>query len=195
MITNSPACEKNKQVILNVLLDYFPSSGLALEIGSGTGQHAEFFAQYLPKLSWQTSDLQHNHLGIISRIDATAATNILHPVTLDVDQYPWPIQSVDAIFSANTAHIMSWNSVQKMINGAAKILIDKGVFCLYGPFNYQGEFTSESNKTFDQWLKNEGTHRGIRDFEAIYSLATQCGLALTADVAMPANNRTLVFTK
>ena len=191
----SQACENNKEPIRKVLERYFEQAGNVLEIGSGTGQHAVWFARHLPQLVWQTSDLSENHPGIQQWIDEAGLANLKPPIELDVSSQSWPVEQMDYIFSANTAHIMPWAVVVKMFEGIGRVLVKDGVFCLYGPFNYQGQFTSDSNEAFDQHLKNMEPHRGIRDFEAIQQQAGKNGLSLLEDVAMPANNRLLVWRK
>jgi len=195
----SLACENNKHSILAVLKHYLTQVGSLLEIGSGTGQHAVFFSQQLPHVTWQTSDLVENHGSIQAWIDDYEGRNCLPPLVLDVDaatagldplssQYHW-------VYSANTAHIMSWHQTQKMIALAASKLPSKGFFFLYGPFNYKGQFTSDSNARFNDWLQSQAPHRAIRDFESVVACAQQNGLVCIADHDMPANNRCLVFKK
>jgi len=191
----SEACEQNKQPILAVLQQHFAGIQSVLEIGSGTGQHAVFFASQLPHVRWLTSEVAELHGGIRAWLDEARLPNVLAPLELDVNQSVWPVDRVDAIFSANTVHIMDWPSVENMFAGIGRILQSQGVFCLYGPFNYQGRYTSESNARFDMWLKQRDPRSGIRDFEALNTLARQHGMTLHADHAMPANNRTLVWEK
>lgn len=202
-LTFSQACENNKKPILNILKDAFNSSEKILEIGSGTGQHSVYFAQHLPNLSWQTSDLPINHYSINARKEESELKNLLPPITIDLQQ-EWrvPLQQsrlatamVDGIFTANTLHIVSWHLVQKFFDGIKEHLTYGGVVCIYGPFNYEGEFTSERNAQFDLWLKARDTASGIRDFEQVLQLAKDADLQLSADHTMPANNRLLVFNK
>ena len=191
----SQACENNKLPILEVLLMEFADRSAVLEIGSGTGQHAAYLAPRLPHLIWQTSDLAENHAGIRSWIDLYPASNLMPPLELDVSIKPWPKLEFDAVFSANTAHIMPWHSVCEMFEGIGELLPAHGVFCLYGPMNYNGEYTSPSNQRFDQWLKQQAAHQGIREFSELNSLANQADLLLLEDIPMPANNRLLVWRK
>ncbi len=191
----SQACENNKAPILAVLKTAFSKSRKVLEIGSGTGQHAVYFAENLPHLTWQPSDQVQYLNGVQHWIDDSQLTNISRPITLDVTQSPWPIQQVDGLFSANTLHIMSWSMVEAFFQGISNILANSGVFCVYGPFNYEGSYTSESNANFDSWLKSRDPLSGIRDIESVTKLATLAGLTLVSDNAMPANNRLLVFHK
>ena len=190
----SQACENNKQPILEVISRHFLPGMKVLEVGSGTGQHAVYFAGCMPHLFWQTADLPENQPAINSWIDDSGLQNIGRPFTLDATCAHWP-DGYDAVFSANTAHIMPWSAVQFFIPGVAGMLPSGGKFCLYGPFNYNGKFTSESNARFDVWLKSQAAHQGIRDFEAVSQLAEQNGLNLIEDNAMPANNRLLVWEK
>jgi len=191
----SEACEQNKQPILAVLQQHFAEVQSVLEIGSGTGQHAVFFGARLPHVRWLTSEVAELHAGIRAWLDEARLPNVVLPLELDVNQPQWPVDGVDAVFSANTVHIMDWSSVEKMFAGIGRVLQTAGVFCLYGPFNYQGDYTSDSNARFDVWLKQRDPRSGIRDFEALNALAEQHGMTLHADHAMPANNRTLVWKK
>lgn len=191
----SEACARNKEPILAILRQVLKHSKQVLEIGSGTGQHAVFFAAALPHLRWQTSDLADNHPGIQAWIRASGLANVLAPCVLDVDAPVWPVQDMDAIFSANTVHIIAWPQVENLFHGVGRTLRVQGLFCLYGPFNYRGEYTSASNAQFDVWLKQRDARSGIRDFEAVDDLARHQGMVLQDDYAMPANNRLLVWRK
>ena len=189
------SCQQNRAPILEVLRAELADKSRLLEIGSGTGQHAVYFAPEFPRLLWQTSDLAELHSGIRAWLDEAALGNVLPPVTLDVCADAWPQDGYDAVFSANTAHIMSWQQVACLFRGVGRILQAGGVFCLYGPFNYDGRYTSESNARFDAWLKSRDPLSGVRDFEAVDELARAAGLVLKCDYAMPANNRTLVWSR
>lgn len=201
------SCDKNKQAILEVLKRYLPvqissasSPETVLEIGSGTGQHAVYFAEQLAHLNWQPTDRQQQLADIESWRAESTANNCLAALALDLDDSEWPLKKADHIFTANTVHIVSWPRVIKLLEGAAKTLSLQGYFFIYGPFNYQGQFTSESNAGFDQWLKQRDADSGIRDFESIcQNLANvenqSDKLDLIEDVTMPANNRILVFQK
>ena len=191
----SESCEQNKQPILAVLQQYFANVSSVLEIGSGTGQHAVFFAARFPHLHWLTSEVAELHTGVNAWLEEAGLANLTGPVELDVNQPDWPVNKIEAVFSANTVHIMDWSSVENMFAGIGKILQTEGVFCLYGPFNYEGNYTSDSNARFDQWLKQRDPASGIRDFEALNILAQQHGMALLADHVMPVNNRVLVWQK
>ena len=191
----SESCERNKQPIIEVISPLLSDKQHLLEIGSGTGQHAVYFAEKLQHLTWHTSDRLENHQAINLWIDDAATDNIERPLDLDVLTNKWPSSSFDAVFTANTAHIMPWEAVEAMIEGVANLLNSEGLFMIYGPFNYQGQFTSESNARFELWLKARAAHQGIRDFEAIEALFNLKGMMLQSDYEMPANNRMLVFTK
>jgi len=181
----SEASERNRDPILAILKRVFRETRRVLEIGSGTGQHAAYFSAALPHLVWQASDRAENLPGIREwGVD---------PIELDVDG-PWPDIDADAVFSANTSHIMSWPQVVRMFEGIGRMASVKTV-CLYGPFNYGGRPTSESNARFDAMLRGRDPASGLRDFEAIVALAARHGLALQEDNAMPANNRLLVLKK
>jgi len=191
----SQACENNKQPILAVLSRVFSKQKNALEIGSGTGQHAVHFAKNMPFITWQTSDLVINHAGINQWIDTLPLPNIRRPLAIDLADVQPIAENIDAIFSANTLHIISWTLVARFFGLVKSQLAHNGVLCVYGPFNYQGRYTSESNANFDLWLKARDERSGIRDFEAVCQLATKAGLSLMEDVTMPANNRMLIFVK
>ena len=189
----SQACENNKQPILDILTRVFVNQAHVLEIGSGTGQHAVYFAKNLPFLTWQTSDLSINHEAINQWIGDLPPPNIKRPLVIDLAGVHALAENIDALFTANTLHIISWPLVQKFFELVEKLLATNGVLCIYGPFNYQGKYTSESNANFDLWLKARDKNSGIRDFEAVCQLATKAGLSLKEDVNMPANNRMLIF--
>lgn len=180
--------ERNAAPILAVLERVFRDRRCVLEIGSGTGQHAAYFSAALPHLVWQASDVAANLPGIRQWVSEPA------PLELDLDQ-PFPALAADAVFSANTCHIVSWPQVERMLQGIGELLPDGGVFALYGPFHYGGKPTSQSNARFDSMLRARDPASGVRDFEALRELAARHGLELQEDNAMPANNRLLVFRK
>ncbi|MBT3044654.1 MAG: DUF938 domain-containing protein [Candidatus Thiodiazotropha sp. (ex Codakia orbicularis)] len=188
----SEACDENKGPILEVLLRLYRDVQTVLEIGSGTGQHAVHFATAMPHLTWQTSDMEENHPVIRAWLREAAQPNVRNPIGLDVSR-AWPAGEYDAIFSANTTHIMSWPEVELMFQGVGQVLKRGGCFALYGPFNFQGGYTSESNQRFDQWLKSRDPLSGIRDFEMLDELAASNHLIFSEDVEMPVNNRILVW--
>lgn len=187
------SCEKNKVPILAVLKEIFAEHGQVLEIASGTGQHAVYFGQELPHLTWQTSELAQHHAGIQAWLDEAHLPNVLSPLAIDVNDAHWPVTPVDAIFNANTVHIISWPEVELMFAHINRIIAPGGCVCFYGPYNYRGNFTSESNARFDAWLKSRNPNSGIRDFEAVNRLAAFHGLNLLRDIEMPSNNRILVW--
>ena len=191
---DAPSCERNREPILAVLRDHFADRRAVLEIGSGTGQHAVFFAAALPHLSWQASDRAANLAGIRAWLDEAALPNTPAPIAFDVSA-AWPQQRFDAVFSANTLHIMGWPEVEALFFGLPAFLRDDATLAIYGPFNTRGEFTSQSNREFDGWLKARDPRSGIRDFEAVDALAGNIGFELIEDVAMPANNRMLVWRR
>jgi cyclopropane fatty-acyl-phospholipid synthase-like methyltransferase len=195
MLVLSDACERNKGPILAVLRSEFAACTRVLEIGSGTGQHALYFAARLPQLSWQPSELAEQLPPLEERLRLEGGANLRPPVTLDVHDDPWPVAPVDAVFSANTLHIMGWEAVREFFRGVGAVLEAPGVLCVYGPFRFRGQHTSDSNADFDDWLKARDPLSGIRDFEALERLARAQGLEFAADHAMPANNRTLVWRR
>ena len=191
----SQACENNKDPILAVLKRVFVSPCEVLEIGSGTGQHAVYFAEYLPHLVWQPSDQAMHLPGIDLWINETKLGNVNKPLVLNINQQPWPVSEIDAVFTANTLHIMSWENVQIFIQSLGETMQAGAKFCCYGPFNVGGTYTSESNAHFDIWLKEQDPLSAIRDLEAVVSLADAAGIKLLADVEMPANNKLLICEK
>lgn len=191
---HAPSCDRNQAPILEVLSQYFSECRRVLEIGSGTGQHAVFFAPAFPQAIWQTSDVAENLPGIKMWLDEAALPNTPPPIVLDVNG-PWPATRYDGAFTANSLHIMSWPEVQKLFAGLDAVLESNAVFAVYGPFNYDGCFTSESNRAFDGWLKQRSPASGIRDFAAVDALANAIRLVLVADHAMPANNRMLIWKR
>ncbi len=216
----SPSCERNREPILAVLREYFADRRRVLEIGSGTGQHAVYLAAAMPWLTWQCSDVSDNLPGIGSWLEDAALPNTPTPIALDVAHGPSFDRlrtqgdiRFDAVFSANTLHIMGWAEVEAFFAGVGDVLEDPstsplrddarderesgngGILAVYGPFNYDGGYTSDSNRGFDAWLKARDPRSGIRDFEAVNVLARGAGLRLVEDIAMPANNRCLVWRR
>ena len=190
----APACDRNREPILAVLREHLKDRRHALEIGSGTGQHAVYFASAMPQLTWQCSDVEDNLPGIRAWLDEAALPNTPPPLALDV-RGPWPSACFDAVFSANTLHIMGWPEVETLFARLPEVLAEDATLAVYGPFNYAGAYTSDSNRDFDGWLKARDPVSGIRDFEAVDRLARGIGLDFVADVAMPANNRMLVWRR
>lgn len=188
-------CDKNREPILAVLTKLFADRKSVLEIGSGTGQHAVYFSRHLPQLTWHTSDIAGNLDDIKIWVDEANLSNIKLPVELDVTQETWPEIEVDAVFSANTVHIMHRHEVESFIRGTGRLLPAGGLFALYGPFNYGNEYTSESNERFDGWLKQRDPESGIRNFEDLDVTANSVKMVLKEDFEMPANNRILCWQK
>jgi Protein of unknown function (DUF938) len=195
MKPHSEACERNREPILQILKQWFVVSGQVLEIGAGTGQHAVYFATHLPHLTWMTSDREANLEGIRSWTLDALLPNLPEPVKLDVRAAVWPVSGIQYVFSANTAHIMSWPEVEAMFAGVGRVLREKGLFCLYGPFNREGKFTSDSNRAFDESLRAQDPNMGLRDDQALIALGRRNGLSFTADCSMPARNRILIWTR
>ena len=191
----SESSEQNQAPILEVLREVLADATRVLEIGSGTGQHAVHFGRHLPHLAWQPTDLAENLPGIRSWLDEAALANVEPPHVLDVRQPSWDVGEADAVFSANTAHIMGWESVCAMFAGVGRLLPAGGVFALYGPFHYGGAPTSPSNARFDAMLRARDPAMGVRSFEDLDALAQRAGLRLWRDCAMPVNNRTLAWRK
>ena len=191
----SESCVQNQDVILKQLQSLCPRPANVLEVGSGTGQHAVFFAQHMAHLNWYTSDRLDYHPGIKLWLDDSQLSNIHYPIELDVQKNSWPDLLVDIIFSANTVHIMGKSEVEDFFYGVGRQLNEGGMFILYGPFNYNGEYTSDSNARFDIWLKQGSEKSCIKDFEWLNELAGQSNMKLLEDIQMPANNKILVWTK
>jgi cyclopropane fatty-acyl-phospholipid synthase-like methyltransferase len=194
-LPSSEACKRNQQPILKVLQQYLPDNSRVIEVGSGTGQHAVFFASRFPSVRWQPTDTGDFLPGLRARVQAEAPPNLAAVLELDVRKPQWPSQPYDVLFSANTLHYMSASSVEKLFTGLQKVLKEQAVVIVYGPFKYDGKFTAPSNERFDGWLKLTDPSFGIRDFEWVDKLASSVGLSLAADVAMPANNKCLVWHK
>lgn len=186
------SCEQNREPILQVLQQFVRGRQTVLEIGSGTGQHAVYFAQAFPFLDWQTSELSEHHAGIQAWIDDCGLDNVHAPLELDVTEN-WPGRQYDLVFTANTLHIMSEKEVSGLFDKLPSVMNADAVFVVYGPFNYGGQYTSASNANFDQWLKQRDPNSGIKNFEWLQDLATASGLECSHDFAMPANNRILCW--
>lgn len=191
----SQACENNKAPILALLQQAFAKCAAIMEIGSGTGQHAEHFARHLPHLTWQASDQLHYLPELNERLKRAALANLPQAFCFDVTQQPLPASRFDGLFTANTLHIMSWLMVESLFQRLDKLLDTNATLCIYGPFNYDGQYTSESNQLFDQSLKSRDPAMGIRDIEHVLALAERQGFNLQQDYTMPANNRLLWFKR
>jgi len=194
-LPSSAASDRNKQPILEQLRHLMPADALVLEIGSGWGQHAVYFCGAMPGLSWQPSDRREELPVLKQRLDQQGSPGVRTPVALDVLKDCWPEGEFDAAFSANTAHIMSWLGVCATVEGVSACLVTGGLFFLYGPFNIGGCFTAPSNEAFDCGLRARNPEMGIRDLEALESLANNHQMNLRERIAMPANNFLLVFEK
>ncbi len=190
----SQASESNKVAILDVIRHLFLENQTVLEIGSGTGQHGVFFAENLPGVIWQCADQVAYHDTISQRINAAGLPNLRHPIALEAISFDWTSIKVDAVFTANTAHIMSWSAVVAMFKGVSQCLLE-GSFVQYGPFNRDGKFTSPSNQQFHDSLVKSDPAMGIRDDARLIEVAREFGMTLIDDIAMPANNRILVWSK
>jgi SAM-dependent methyltransferase len=191
----SNAAERNKTPILEVLAIESARTRHVLEIGSGTGQHALHFSAHLPHLSWQPSDTGDYLPALRERLRQAGAANLRPVIELDVRKEPWPVESVDGVFSANTLHIMSWPSVQDFFRGVGNVLGRPGALFIYGPFRYGERYTSESNARFDGFLRQRDPESGIRDADELDRLAAQQGLELTAEYSLPANNQLRVWRR
>jgi cyclopropane fatty-acyl-phospholipid synthase-like methyltransferase len=192
----APACERNQQVIGDVLSMMVEDKAMTvLEMGSGTGQHAVYFSQRFPRLTWQTSDLEVQHDGILQWLAEASLPNIKPPLAYEVGVHDWPEVRADLVFTANTLHIMPGERVAQWIEALGRHLECGAMVMIYGPFKYHGDFTSESNADFDQWLKDAHPERGIRDFEQVDQWFNQAGLKLVVDISMPANNQILLYQK
>jgi cyclopropane fatty-acyl-phospholipid synthase-like methyltransferase len=192
---NAPATERNREAILEVLVDEFGDRHEVLEIGSGTGQHAVFFASAMSHLTWQTSDVVTNHPGIRSWIEFSNIDNVKPPLEIDVESATRIDGKFDAVYSSNTAHIMSMHAVECMFELAGNLLPENGKFCLYGPFNRNGEFTSESNARFDASLRSQNPLMGIRNLGDLEVLAEKAGMQRSSFYAMPANNFIVAWSR
>lgn len=188
----SQACENNKLPILQILRQHLEKHARVLEIAGGTGQHAVYFAESMPAIHWQSTDIAENVATLNIRIEHAALPNLPAAIALDVNA-DWPDEQYDAIFSANCLHIIAEQAVEHFFSGVGPRLNENGLLLVYGPFKYGGEFTTESNARFDAWLKARDPASGIRDFEWINGLADHAGLDFVEDNAMPANNQLLIW--
>ena len=196
MLPFSLSCENNKAAILDVLSRVFADRCKVLELAAGTGQHASWFASHLPQLCWQPSDITANLDYLQPRCEVYTGANLLPPLALDVQQRPWPLEmTYDAVFTANSLHIMGWNEVCELFSELGERSLPGLVFAVYGPFNYQGQYTSQSNASFDLWLAQRNAQSAIRHFEEVSELATAAGFMLLEDNPMPANNRLLIWRR
>ena len=188
----SQACENNKTPILNVLKKYFLDVSKVLEIGSGSGQHAMYFADQLNWLTWQPTETRERLWVLQSNCRLSSRNNLCSPLALNIFE-TWRKMEWDAVFSANTLHIAPAAGIEAIFSGIAPNISSGFRVAIYGPFKYEGKYTSESNATFDKWLRSQNLDSGIRDFELVNEEARNVGLSLIEDCAMPANNKLLVF--
>ncbi|MBN4053921.1 DUF938 domain-containing protein [Haliea sp. AH-315-K21] len=191
----SQACENNKQPILEVIASHFKAGDRIMEIGSGTGQHALYFCKQRPELIWVPCEIPENMDTLAAGLLRNGLANLMPAQVLDVRQSEWPEQGLGGLFSANCLHIMPAAFNADFFRGAGEVLLPGATLCVYGPFKYQGEFTSDSNARFDEWLKNRNSLSGIRDFEKINQLAKENAFEFIEDRAMPANNQCLIWRK
>ena len=192
----SAACERNQAPILQVISPYLEKATSVLEVGTGTAQHALYFAQRYPNLRWQTADQSHYLPGINAQLLNARLDNVSVPIELDVNQKNWGFngQAFDVIYTSNTLHIMSIEDVNAFFNGLSAVAQKETILIIYGPFKYSGAFTSESNQEFDQSLRERGEGSCIKEFNEIERLANQQGFKLLNDYAMPANNQCLIWS-
>ena len=189
------SCLRNRRPILDVLGRYVPQDGFVLEVGSGTGQHGAYMTEHLPGIHWRPTEVRSHLAAVRLWQQHTNNPRFLAPLELDVTQDIWPAREVDVVFSANVVHFVSWREVECLFRGTQRILKPGGLLILYGPYNYDGQFTSEGNVALDRWLRQRNPDSGIKDFEQVMLSARKYDLFLQADEEMPANNRTLVFKK
>jgi len=195
MLPFSEACERNKAPILDVLQQAFADVSSVVEIGSGTGQHAVYFARQLPQLAWQPTERSNKLATLAARIALEGPPNLHSPIELDVTWPGWPLVAADAVFTANTFHVMSWDEVCSFFTGVGRTLRSGGLLAVYGPMRYAGRFTSKSNEVFDASIRERYPQGGIRDVEALEGLAAAERLELVADHPMPANNQLLLWRR
>ena len=191
----SPSCERNKEPILEILREVLTQPGLAIEIGSGSGQHAVHFARGLGHMEWQPTEVAENLPSIHAWRAEAGLKNLREPLALDLFSDDWTATEVQALVCINTIHIVSWKGVEKLFAGAGRLLAPGGVMYVYGPFRYANRSLEPSNEEFDRWLKARDPVSGIRLFEDVNRLAGKNGLTLAGDRAMPANNRSIWWTK
>jgi SAM-dependent methyltransferase len=189
-----PHVARNREPILEVLRRVLPPQGLVLEVASGSGEHAAYFAQHLPALSWQPTDPDAAALASIAAHRAAAgAANLLAPLRLDVTSERWPVEQADAVVCNNMIHISPWAATEGLIAGAGRIMRTGGILYLYGPYQIDGRHTAPSNQAFDASLRAQNPLWGVRDLTDVTALAERHGLVLAETVAMPANNLSVIF--
>jgi SAM-dependent methyltransferase len=191
----APSFASNHEVILASLRDVLPDRGTVLEIGSGTGQHAAYFAARFPELVWQPTDLAENLPSIRAWAAAANLPNLRAPLALDLVADAWPVTVAQALVCINTVHIVAWSGVERLFAGAGRVLTPGGVMYVYGAYRYATRTLEPSNEEFDRWLKARDPRSGVRDFEAVDALAQRHGLVLAGDRAVPVNNRSIWWVK
>lgn len=190
-----PACERNKEPMLAVLKRALPATGTVLEIAGGSGQHAAFFAEHLPHLTWQATEQPGELASMRAWREECSAPNLPPPLELEINRAPWPVDQADAVVCINAVHIIPWPAVQNLVHNGAKLLAPGAVFFLYGPFRRRNRRLEPSNESFDQWLRQRDPRSGLRELESVDALMEENGLHLVADEAMPANNRSVWWRK
>jgi hypothetical protein len=192
----APAAERNREPIAEVLAEVLPAAGVALEIASGSGQHAAFFAAAFPSLTWQPSDLDPDNLASIEAyVREAGLPNLRPPLRLDAAADGWPVVRVDAVVCINMIHISPWSACLGLLRGAGRVLPEGHPLVLYGPFAIDGDYTAPSNVAFDQRLRQENAAWGVRELREVERAAAQVGLALERVVPRPANNHVVVFRR
>ena len=191
----SQAAANNREPILALLRTILAGPRSVLEVGAGTGQHAVFFAEALPAVRWQATERADALSMLQPRLSRAHLPNLPEPQPLDIADQPWPVAKADAIYTANTLHIVAEDLVEAFFRGCGEVGQAGTPLIVYGPFNYGGEFTTESNAHFDLWLKDRDPRSGVRDFEWVNALAGDAGYDLRGDYEMPANNRLLYWEK
>jgi SAM-dependent methyltransferase len=191
-----PHVVRNREPILEVLRRILPAQGLVLEVASGSGEHAVYFAKALPALTWQPTDPDSTALASIAAHRAAASgPNLFPPLQLDVTAETWPFAQVDAVVCCNMIHIAPWSACQGLIAGAARVLPVGGILYLYGPYKIDGRYTAPSNEAFDADLRARNPQWGIRDLGEVTALAERHGFGLAETVSMPANNLSVIFRR
>jgi SAM-dependent methyltransferase len=191
-----PHVARNREPILEVLQRVLPRQGLVLEIASGGGEHAAYFAENLPGLRWQPTDANSEMFESIAAYRAAAGVaNLLAPLHLDVTSQQWPVERADAMVCCNMIHIAPWAATEGLIAGAGRTLAHGGLLYLYGPYKIDGRHTAPSNQDFDTRLRAQNPLWGVRDLTDVSDLAKRHGLALEETVEMPANNLSVIFRR
>jgi tRNA A58 N-methylase Trm61 len=195
-LRHAPATLRNRDPILAVLRRVLPAAGTVLEIGSGSGEHAAYFAAALAPLRWRPSDASDaDFASVAGWAREHGASTVEAPIVLDATADAWSVTRADAMFSANVIHIAPWSVAEGMLRGAGRVLPSGAPLVLYGPFMRDGAHTAASNAAFDAELRRRDPSWGVRDLGAVTRAADACGLDLDDVVEMPANNLTVVFRR